>query len=111
MNIIDPEGRLVRARARADQARAAFDTSLQEAKERISPARLKQDVSDAISGRIDKTKAKVRDKVDAHPVIATGLAASAAAIIFWRPARLIIVYGLRATRLIWLNRFLWKFDK
>ena len=111
MTMLDPQDRLDKARVRADNARTTFNLSLDGAKARISPARLKQDVSDAISGRVADTKQKVRDKVDAHPVIATGVAASAAAIIFWRPARMLIGLGLRATRMIWLNRFLWKFGK
>ena len=111
MSVAEPEARLARARQRADEARLAFSGSLEDAKARIAPARLKQDVSDAISGKVEQTKRKVRDTVDAHPIIATSAAAGTAAIIFWRPARLLIAYGLSATRMIWLNRFLWKFRK
>ena len=111
MSMLDAEARLLMARQRADHARLAFTGSLEDAKARIAPARLKQDVSDAISGKVQQTKQKVRDTVDAHPVIATTAAAGTAAVIFWRPARLLIAYGLRATRMIWLNRFLWKFRK
>lgn len=106
-----PHARLAKARARADEAKVAFQTSLTETKGRIAPSRLKQDVTDAINGQVQQTKLKVRNTVDAHPVIATSAAAGAAAIIFWRPARLLLGYGLRATRIIWLNRFLWKLRK
>lgn len=111
MSVLGPDSKVASARARADAAKAAFHTSLEEAKGRIAPARLKQDVSDAISGKVQQTKRKVHETVDAHPVIATGAAAGAAAIIFWRPARLLIGFGLRATRMIWLKRFLWNLRK
>lgn len=111
MSAPGPNAELMRARARADEAKAAFHTALEDAKGRIAPTRLKQDVSDAISGKVQQTKTKALNSIDAHPIIATSAAAGAAAIIFWRPARLLIGYGLQATRILWLNGFLWKFRK
>ena len=62
--------------ARAEHAKAQFRQSAQDAKARIAPARLKQDVKDKISGAAKRSVARVGDKARKNPV-AVGAAGTA----------------------------------
>ncbi|MDO7833771.1 hypothetical protein Q4610_01815 [Sphingobium sp. HBC34] len=62
--------------ARADLARAQFLTTAEEAKQRVAPARLKQDLKDRISGAALDGVARAAAQAQQRPV-AIGAAAGA----------------------------------
>jgi DNA-binding IclR family transcriptional regulator len=62
--------------ARAEIAKAQLRKSAQDTKERVSPARLKQDVKDKISGAAKRGVTRVSDKARQNPV-AVGAAGTA----------------------------------
>jgi len=101
-----PPQRLPEARRRADTARARFSEALRETRERVKPARLKQDLTDAVKGKVESAKDSTRVAVREHPVITTSVAASGVALMFWRPARFVALYGIRGVRLFWITRYL-----
>jgi hypothetical protein len=69
--------------ARAEAAKARFHRSAQEAKARIAPARLKQDVKAKIGGAAKNSVARVGDKARKNPV-AVGAAGAAILLLFAR---------------------------
>ncbi len=95
------------ARERADLARMRFANSLSNARERLSPARLKQDAVVAAGDKVADVRKSVRSQLFRHPVLAAAAAASGVALLFWKPARKVALVGLRAGRIIWVNRQLW----
>jgi len=40
-------------------------------------------------------------------VLATVAATGTVALLFWKPVRFMLLYGMRGAWLIWLNRALW----
>ncbi len=70
------ETRYREACERADAARGRFQLTREEAKARVSPARLKQDVKDKASGAVKNGVVRLVAKVEQRPV-AVGAAAAA----------------------------------
>jgi hypothetical protein len=109
MSSADPQHqRLVEARARATVARLRFISSAQSTRRRLSLGRLKEDAREAATDRLDEAKRDLRQTVRRHPVLVLSAVAGAAAIIFWKPARLVALYGIRGAELVWFNRKLWR---
>lgn len=98
------EERLKRARGRADLARMRFATALDSTRRRFSPERLKGDASLLVSDKMADAKRGMWQSLRAHPVMASSAVLGAAALVFWRPARVAVSYGLRIAELVWLNR-------
>jgi len=100
--------RLHTARERADLARLRFANALRGTRARLSPEHLKDDAIRAVSDRVEAGKNEVRRAIRRHPVV-TGVAiAGLGASLFWKPARSVAIYGVRASQFIWLNRNLWR---
>jgi len=98
---------LIAARQRADGARQRFTAALQIARQRISPASLKEDAVETIHQKTNQAKRRTRSILRRHPVLATVAATGTVALLFWKPVRFMLLYGMRGAWLIWLNRALW----
>ncbi|MGF7170957.1 hypothetical protein FHS91_002645 [Sphingobium xanthum] len=108
MSKVDPEERLIRARERATVARLRFISSLQSTQRRLSFDRLKGDALVAASDKADEVRSDMRQALRRHPLMAASGVLGLIAVIFWRPARLAALYGMRGAQLVWLNRRLWR---
>ncbi|MBT2187722.1 hypothetical protein [Sphingobium nicotianae] len=108
MSDVDRDERLVRARQRATVARLRFINSVQSTRRRLSPARLKEDALLAAGDYIEEVRHDARQTIRRHPIIAVSAVAGLFAMLFWRPARVTGMYGLRAAQILWLNRRLWR---
>jgi hypothetical protein len=108
VNTVDPEERLIRARERATIARLRFVSSLQSRQRRLSFDRLKNDAFLAASDKVDEVRNDMQQTLRRHPLIAASGVLGLIAMIFWRPARLAALYGMRGAQLVWLNRRLWR---
>ncbi len=73
------------ANARADAARAQFRGALAFARNRASPARIKQDVVEGAKARIDKVEQDVQTTVRRHPVAISSVVAALLALLFRKP--------------------------
>lgn len=73
------------ANARADAARARFLGALAFARNRASPARIKQDVVESAKNQIGKVEQDVQATVRRHPVAITSALAAIAALLFRKP--------------------------
>jgi hypothetical protein len=98
------EERLKRARGRADLARMRFTTALDATRRRLSPDRLKNDASLLVSDKVTEAKRSLWQSLRAHPIMTSSAVLGAAALVFWKPARIAAGYGLRIAELVWLNR-------
>jgi len=108
VSAVDKDQRVVKARERATVARLRFNSSLQSTQRRLSFGRLKEDAQVAVGDRVEQAKQDVRQTIRRHPfMIATGVA-GLLAILFWKPGRIIALYGMRGAQLLWLNRRLWR---
>lgn len=104
----EPRTQIARARARADLARLRFASSVRGARQRLAPARIKEDALVAASDRVEAARADARRTLMRHPLVAASSIAGLVAILFWKPARMVALYGLRGAQLAWLNRKLWQ---
>jgi len=96
------------ARARARDARMQFADAVQATKARLTPAHLKEDARQAVAERLTEAKQTTRRAIRRHPLLTGAAVAGLAASLFWKPARSVAVYGMRASQFIWLNRNLWR---
>jgi ElaB/YqjD/DUF883 family membrane-anchored ribosome-binding protein len=102
-----PHAELRLTRQRADAARERFGAALQNVRDRIAPARIKDDAVAAVHDRAENAKRGAKGVVRRHPFI-TGIAMiSGIALLFWRPARFLALYSVRGAWFIWLNRAIW----
>lgn len=108
MNRTDKDQRVIKARERATIARLRFTNSLQSTQRRLSPSRLKVDAKVAVSDRLDKARADARQTIRRHPILTASGVAGLLTVLFWRPARVTALFGMRAAQLVWLNRRLWR---
>ena len=108
MSSIDRDQRVIDARARATVARLRFTNSLQSTRRRLSWGRLKEDASLAVSDKITEARQDLTQTVRRHPVLAATGVLSLFAVMFWKPARIAAMYGMRGAQLVWLNRRLWR---
>jgi len=84
-----------------------FIGALDSVRERLRPVHLKADAIDAISDQIESAKEGVRTAIRQHPILTASAAAGGLVLIFWRPVRLVLLYGMRGAWMVWLNRALW----
>lgn len=98
------------ARQRADEARARFSVALLHLRDRISPGRIKDDAVHAASEKMHRAKENARAAVQRHPFIAVATTIAGLALLFWRPARSMMIYGARGAWFVWLNRAIWSRD-
>lgn len=108
MSKADPQQRLIRARERATIARLRFVNSLQSTQRRLSWGRLKEDAAVAASDKLGEVRNDLAQTIRRHPLLMTSALLGAVGILFWRPARLVALYGMRGAQLLWLNRSLWR---
>lgn len=108
MSAPDPRQRLIAARERATVARLRFLNSLQSTQRRLSFDRLKSDALVAAGDKAEQVKQDVKNSVRRHPLIAASAVLGFIAVIFWKPARIAALYGMRGAQLFWLNRSLWR---
>jgi hypothetical protein len=73
------------ARLRADEAKERFMESVQAAKARVAPARLKQDAKDKISGAARNSVAKVKATARERPAVAAAWGAALLLFFARRP--------------------------
>lgn len=107
MRQTDPHAGLALAREQADLARLRFSTALGQTRRRLAPGRLRNDALVAAGDKVEETKQSLRQAIRRHPVRTAASVAGLLAIMFWRPARLIALYGMRGAQFALLNRRLW----
>jgi hypothetical protein len=104
----DLKQRITDARVRADLARLRFDNAVHATLHRVDPERLVSDARVAAEDQIDLFKQKLRKRLRNWPYVAVPLIAALAALMFWKPARVLLRYGARAATLAWTYRSLWR---
>ena len=80
---MSPEERYARAASVAARRKAEFQSSAAAAKNRLTPARLKQDVRKKAAAKLNEAKSSVAKKAQERPV-AVGAAATAFALYLFR---------------------------
>jgi len=108
MSEAEERAKLAGARQQADLARLRFVDALRGARDSVSPERLKDDALAAIGDRANAIKNDVRGAIRRHPVLTGATIVGLGASLFWKPARSVAIYGMRASQFIWLNRNLWR---
>ncbi len=108
MSDIDRNQRVVQARQRATVARLRFINSAQSTQRRLSWGRLKDDALVAASDKVAEARRDMSQTVRRHPLLATSAVLGLFGLLFWKPARLAAMYGMRGAQLLWLNRRLWR---
>jgi hypothetical protein len=100
--------RITDARTRADLARMRFDNALHGTLHRVDPERLMADARLAAQDQVDALKQKLRKRLRNWPYVAVPLIAALGALMFWKPARVLLRYGARAATLAWTYKSLWR---
>lgn len=108
MSDIDRDRRVVQARERATVARLRFINSVQSTRRRLSWGRLKDDALVAASDKVEEVRHDISQTVRRHPLLAASGLFGLVSVLFWKPARLAAMYGMRGAQLLWLNRRLWR---
>lgn len=79
------EARYRDATVEANQKRAAFLSSMQAARQRLTPARLKQDVKDKVTGAMLDATAHAAAKVQQRPIASAAAAGAFLLFLARRP--------------------------
>jgi len=108
MSGVDPHQKLIAARERATIARLRLINSVQSTQRRLSFGRLKDDALVAASDKVDEIRNDLRQTVRKHPIAIASATVGVLTALFWRPARIATLYGLRGAQIVWLNRRLWR---
>ncbi len=99
---------IARARERADLARLRFGNAVTSALHRVTPDRLKADAIEEAREQINNARRDLMKRFRYWPVALGAVGVGAAALIFWKPARVVAQYGARAVGLAWTGWQLWR---
>ncbi|MBO9576225.1 MAG: hypothetical protein J7494_10840 [Sphingobium sp.] len=108
MSRSDRERELARARERADLARLRFGNAVHGVLERLTPDRLRAEAIEAATDQFEQAKRDLMHRFRHWPIVLGSVAAGLLALLFWRPARVALRYGLRAVSIATAVKNLWR---
>ena len=108
MSKSDEQRDIDRARERADLARLRFGNAVNGVLQRLAPERLTADVVEAATDQIQNAKRDLLQKFKHWPVVAASIFLAAAAMAFWRPARVVGSYAFRLASVVLATQKVWR---
>ena len=108
MSKANKEREIARARERADLARMRFGNAVNGVLHRLTPDNLRAEAIEVVSDQLEQAKLDLLQRFRHWPVMVATIGAAGAAVIFWRPARVVARYALRVASIAWSTRDLWR---
>ncbi len=108
MSTADKDREIARARERADLARMRFGNAVNGVLHRLTPDNLRAEAIEVVSDQLEQARHDLLQRFRHWPLAAAAISVAGAAVLFWRPARVVARYALRVASIAWSTRDLWR---